>query len=170
LSHTQKVARDDAAKEILRILHESEVNDFDSIATDDESWLQNTAGSSKMFTRSAADIIARTQQAVGAKQTMITVFFTIKKLIMFDVLPRHSTFNQLHFINKIFPDLKTVNLNFRRQKTGSTFGVHMDTSMCHGRSKVPSKLRRATFPECRTHSIHQIYRSPCDFWSFGMLY
>jgi hypothetical protein len=52
-----------------------------------------------------------------ARETMITVFFTAKKLIVLDVLPRGSTFNQLYFINYIFPDLETANLNFRRQET-----------------------------------------------------
>jgi hypothetical protein len=122
LSDPQKVARVEAAKERLKILHESETNDFDGITKGDESWFQHTTASSKMFARSAADVIPRTRQAVGTKKTVITVFFPAHKLIMFDVLPRDSTFNQLYFIKHIFPDLKTANLNFRRQKTGSTFG------------------------------------------------
>jgi hypothetical protein len=36
LSDAQKVARVDAAKEMLRILQESETNDLDSTATGDE--------------------------------------------------------------------------------------------------------------------------------------
>jgi hypothetical protein len=74
-------------------LLESETNDFNGIATGDKSWFQHTTESSKMFARSAADVISRTRQAVGAAKTMITVFFTAKKLIMFNVLPRGSTFN-----------------------------------------------------------------------------
>jgi hypothetical protein len=66
LSHAQKIARVEAAKEMLRILQESKTNDFDGIATGDESWFQLTTASSKMFTRSAADISPRTRQAVGA--------------------------------------------------------------------------------------------------------
>jgi hypothetical protein len=139
LSDAQKVARVEAAQEMLRISQESETKDFDGIATNDESWFQHTTASSKMFARSATDVIPRTRQAVGAKTTLITVFFTAKKLITFDVLPKGTTFNQLYFINKIFSDLKTPNRNFWRQKTGSTFWVHMNTSMCHNRSKVTSK-------------------------------
>jgi hypothetical protein len=118
LSDAQKVARVEASKETLRILQESETNDFDGIATGDESWFQHTTASSKMFTRPAAAVIPRTPQGVGANKTMITVVLTIKKLIMFDVLPRGSTFNQLYCINNRFPDLEKANLNFRRQKTG----------------------------------------------------
>jgi hypothetical protein len=108
-----------------------------------------------MFAHSAANAIPGTRQAVGAKKIMITVCFTAKKLLMFDVLPEDSTFNQLYFINNIFPDLKTVNLKFRRQKTGSTLWVRMDNSVRHHGPKVTSKLRIATFPEFRTHPIHQ---------------
>jgi hypothetical protein len=120
LSDAQKVVRVEAAKEMLRILQESETNDFDDIATGGESWFQHTTASSKMFARSATDVIPRARQAVGAKKTMIAAFFTPKKLIVLDVLPRASTFNELYFINSIFPDLKTSNMNFRRQKTEST--------------------------------------------------
>jgi hypothetical protein len=37
LSHAQKVTRVDPVKEMFRILRESETNDFDSIATGNES-------------------------------------------------------------------------------------------------------------------------------------
>jgi hypothetical protein len=67
VSDTQKAARVEAAKEILRILQESETNDFDGVATGDESWFQYSTASLKKFARSAADVIPRTRQAVGAK-------------------------------------------------------------------------------------------------------
>jgi hypothetical protein len=67
LSDAQKSARVETAEEISRILQQSEMNDFDGIATGDEPWFQHTMASSKMFARSAADVIPRTRQAVGAK-------------------------------------------------------------------------------------------------------
>jgi histone-lysine N-methyltransferase SETMAR len=166
LSDAQKVARVEAAKEILRILRESETNDFDGIAAG-ESWFQHTTAPSKTFARSAADIIPRTRQA-RERKTMITVFFTAKKLILFDVLPRGSTFNQLYFINNVFPEFKTADLNFRCQKTGSTFWVHIDSSMCHNESKVTSKIKKNHISKM-SHSPYSPDMSPCDFWLFGML-
>jgi hypothetical protein len=68
LSDAEKIARVESAKEMLGILQESETNDFDNIATGDESSFQNIMASSKMFARSAADVIPRTRQAVGAKK------------------------------------------------------------------------------------------------------
>jgi hypothetical protein len=67
LSDAQKVAHVEAATEMLRILQESEITDFDSIATSDESWFQHTTASSKLFAHSVADVIPRTRQ-VGAKK------------------------------------------------------------------------------------------------------
>jgi hypothetical protein len=68
LNDAQKVARVEAAKEMFRILQESETNEFDGIATGTESWFQYIRAPSKMFTRSAADVIPRKRQAVGAKK------------------------------------------------------------------------------------------------------
>jgi hypothetical protein len=41
-------------------------------------------------------------------------FFTACQLIMLDVLPKGSRFNQQYFIDYVFLGLKTENLNFRR--------------------------------------------------------
>jgi hypothetical protein len=49
-SDAQKVARVEATKETLSILQKSETNDFDGIATGDESWFEYTTESSKMLT------------------------------------------------------------------------------------------------------------------------
>jgi hypothetical protein len=62
--------------------------------------------------------------------------------------------------------LKTVNLNFRRQKTRSTFWVYMNNFMYHSGSKVASKLRWTTFPECRTRPLHKI-KARATFSSLG---
>jgi hypothetical protein len=98
---------------------------------------------------------------------MIKVYFTAKKLAVFDVLPRGSTFNQLYFINHIFPNLKAVNVNFRRQKAGSTFWVHRDNSMYQNGSKITSNTKRNHISRM-SHSPYSPYINPCDFWLFGM--
>jgi hypothetical protein len=58
------------------------------------------------------------------------------------VLPRGSTFNQLYVMKSIFPDLKTTNLNFRCQKTGPTFWVHINNSTYHNEPKVTLKIQK----------------------------
>jgi hypothetical protein len=99
---------------------------------------------------------------------MITMFFTAKKLIMLDVFPKRSTFNQLYFINNIFPDLKTASLNFRHQRTGSTFWAHMGNSMCHNGLKVTSKIKK-NYISRMLDPPYSRDRSPRDSGLFGML-
>jgi hypothetical protein len=105
LSDAGKVACVEAAKEMLKIFRESEMNDFDSVATGDESWSQHTTASSKMFIRSAAHFLSRMRRAVAAKNYDHGVLYH-KRRIVSNVRPRGSTFNQLYFIHNIFPDLK----------------------------------------------------------------
>jgi hypothetical protein len=47
-----------------------------------------------MFARSPTDVIPRTRQAIGKKQTMIKISFTGRKVIVLDVVPNGSKFNQ----------------------------------------------------------------------------
>jgi hypothetical protein len=74
------------------------------------------------------------------EQTMITIFFSAHQLILLDVLPKGSKFNQQDFIDYVLPDLKTENRSFRRRMPLATFWVHMDNSMCHNGSKIMSKF------------------------------
>jgi hypothetical protein len=103
LSRTQKVARVEGSTETLRILHEPEEDHFEGITTGDESWFQYSYPSSKMFARSATDVIPRTRHANGTKKNMITILFTGCKLTVLDILPKGSRFNQLYFVDYIFP-------------------------------------------------------------------
>jgi transposase len=120
-----------------------------------------------MFVRGAADVIPRARQAVGAK-TMTTAFFTAKKLMVFNILPRDSRFNQLDFINSIFSDLLTEILNFRRQKTESTFWVHVELSMCIINQRLRQKIKKNHISRM-PHPPYSPNIIPYDFWLFGML-
>jgi hypothetical protein len=138
----QNVARTEASTAMLRILYESEENYFEGITLGDESWFQSSHLSSKMFARSRTDVIPRTQQAIGTKQTVITIFFTGRKLSVLGTLPKGSKFNQLYFVIYIFPDLKRENVNFHRRVAQATSGIKMEDSMCHNESKVASKFEK----------------------------
>jgi hypothetical protein len=74
-----------------------------------------------MFARAPSEVIPRTRQTIGAKKTMIMICFTARQLILLDVLPKGSKFNQQYFIDYVFPDLKTENQNFRRRMPLATF-------------------------------------------------
>jgi hypothetical protein len=102
-------------KTILRDLQDVESNYFEGIAMGDESWFRYCYPSSTMFAWAPAEVIPRTRQTIGSKNTIITIFFTAHQLILLDVRPKGSKFNQQYFINYVFPDLEMENRNFRRQ-------------------------------------------------------
>jgi hypothetical protein len=108
LSSAQKVARVEASKELLTILQESETNHFDGITTGDESWLQYLYASLKRCARSPPDVVPRTRQGLGTTTTMITLFFTGRKLIVLDVLPKSRKYNQLYFVHHIYSQITAV--------------------------------------------------------------
>jgi hypothetical protein len=99
---------------------------------------------------------------------MITIFFTASQLILLDVLPKGSKFNQQYFIDYVFPDLETEDPNFHRRMLLATFWAHVDNSMWHNGSKVVSQFDKhhiARLP----HLPYSPDLSACDFWLFGML-
>jgi hypothetical protein len=118
--------------------------------------------------RAPSEVIPRTRQTIGVKQTMITIFFTACQLILLDVLPKGSKFNQQYFIDCVFPDLKTENLSFRGRTPLATFWVHMDNSMCHNESKVMSKLDKHHNARL-SDPPYSPDLNPYHFWLFGML-
>jgi hypothetical protein len=125
LSPAQKVGRVETSTEMLRILHESEESHFEGIATSDESWFQYSYPSSKVFIQSPTDVVSRTRQAIGTKETMMTFSFTGRKLIMLDILPKGSKFNQLYSVDYIFPSLHRAKVNFiagLRRRLLSSYG------------------------------------------------
>jgi hypothetical protein len=123
LSPAQKVGHVEASAEMLRILHESEENHFEAVATGDEPWFQYSdfSPSSKMFPRSPTEIIPRTRQAVGMKNILIMIFFTGHRLFVLDILPEGIQFSQLSFVDYIVPNLKRENMNFHRRIPKAAF-------------------------------------------------
>jgi hypothetical protein len=99
---------------------------------------------------------------------MITIFFIARQLILLDILPKGSKFNQQYFIDSVFPDLKTQNRNFRRRMPLATFWAQMDNSMCHNGLKFVLKFDKHHITRL-SHPPHLPDLTPCDFWLSGML-
>jgi hypothetical protein len=81
-------------------------------------------------------------------------FFIGHKLIMIDIVPKGSKFNQPYFINYIFPDLNGENVNLivgfprRLLDTYGQFSVTMD-------QKWHQNSRSTKFHDDNTHPIRQ---------------
>jgi hypothetical protein len=99
---------------------------------------------------------------------MITIFFTGRKLTVRDISPKGSKFNQLYFVDYIFPDLKREGMNFHRHVPQETVWVYTDNLMWPNGSRAALKFKK--------HSVSRLPHPPyspdissCDVWLFGML-
>jgi histone-lysine N-methyltransferase SETMAR len=143
-------------------------NAFDGIATGDESWFQHVYMSNSIFAPSRDLAATRTKDADRTKKTMLTVFFTSRRLIVLEALPKGTTFTQHNFISDISPDLDGEKLRYRRKNPGQESFLYMDDSKCHNAKKITGKLQQKHI----TRAPHPPYSpdlSPCDFWFFGMV-
>jgi hypothetical protein len=93
-------------------------NAFDGIATGDESWFQYMYMSNSMFAPSRDLAAIRTKDPDWTKKTMLTVFFTSRRLIVLEALPKETTCTQHYFISDILPDLDGEKLRYRRKNRG----------------------------------------------------
>jgi hypothetical protein len=98
--------RVERSTELLQILNDLEVDSFDGITTDDDSWFQYLYESSAMFANSPGDVPPRTRHGIGVKKAMFTLFFTNTNLLVAENLPKGQKFNHNYFIPDIFPGLE----------------------------------------------------------------
>jgi hypothetical protein len=113
-------------------------------------------------------VIPRTKATISAQKVMLTIFFSVVKLITLNALPTGARFTQEYFINSILPDILDEKHRILWRYSRGDFFVHMDNSMCLNGRKVTDefdnrKLQRVAYP----HYSPDL--SPCDFWLFGML-
>jgi hypothetical protein len=167
LSGPQKVKRVEASTELLHILNVLEVDSFDGITRSDESWFQYLYESSAMFTKSPHDVTPRTRPGIGVKKTMFTGFFTNRKLLIAEDLPKDQKYNQDYFISDILPKLEREKRRHKRRKQGGTFYVDMDHSTSHDGAKIQSKFDTKGLVR-PPHPPYCPDLSPCDFCFFGM--
>jgi hypothetical protein len=61
---------------------------------------------------------------MGVKKTMFTIFFTNRKLLIAEYLPKGQKYSQDYFISDILPDLEREQMRDKRRKQGGTVSVH----------------------------------------------
>jgi transposase len=121
-----------------------------------------------MFPPSRDLAATRTKGADRTKKTMLTVFFTSRKLIVLKALPKRTTFTQHSFISDILPDFGREKLRYRRKNPGQEFFLRMDSAKCHNAKKITGKLQKKHIARA-PRPLYSPDLSPCDFWFFGMV-
>jgi hypothetical protein len=93
-----------------------------------------------MFAKSPGDDTPRAKQEIGVKKNMFTIFFTNRKSLIAEYLPKDQKYNQDYFISDILPELERQKMRYKRRKQGRTFFVHMDYSKSHDGGKIQGKF------------------------------
>jgi hypothetical protein len=120
-----------------------------------------------MFAGSRESVMPRIRRDISGQKTMLTIFFTSRRLLVLEALPKGTKFNQDYFIDAIFPGLYHEKTRISRKEGFPAFSVHMDNSMCHNGNKISEKLTKGSI-ERPPDPPYSPDISPCDFWLFGM--
>jgi hypothetical protein len=106
LSGPEKVKRVETSTELWQILNDLEADSFDGIAAGDELWFQYLYESSATLAKSPGDVTPRTSQWIAVRKTIFTIFFTNRKLLIAEYLPKSQKYNQDYFISDMSPELE----------------------------------------------------------------
>jgi hypothetical protein len=139
-------------------------NNFDDIATGDESWSKYIISSDLIFVSSRNAVIRRIVEGIGSKKTMLIIFFTLKRIIVLDILSKGMKYNQDYFLNEIYPSIDNNSFDMLA-RNWPNFKFHMNNSICHNRSKIMDRLASKRI----IHIFYPLYSpdvNPCDFWRF----
>jgi hypothetical protein len=80
-------------------------HNFEGITSGDESWFLYTTYGGSMFAISARKVLPRAKQNISAKKTMVTIFFTLTRLLVLNFLAKGTKFNHDYFIDRMLLNL-----------------------------------------------------------------
>jgi hypothetical protein len=115
-----------------------------------------------MFAGSRESVVPRIRRDISGQKNLRTIFFTSRRLLVLDALPKSAKFNQNYFINAIFPGLYNEKRGISRKEGLQAFSVHTDNLMCHNGNKISEKLAKRSF-ERATHPPYSPDISTYDF-------
>jgi hypothetical protein len=100
LKHSQgarEKSRIEFSRDLLQILEDHRELQFDGITTGDESWFRYLIQFDSMFVSFRDAVTPRIRPDISTK-TMLTIFFTSRKLVILDALPKGHKYSQDYFV------------------------------------------------------------------------
>jgi hypothetical protein len=80
--------------------------------------------------------VPRIRRDISGRETLVTIFFLSRWLLMLKIRTKRTKFNQSYLIDGIFPELHSEKRRNSRKKRFPAFSVLTDDSMCHNDHKV----------------------------------
>jgi hypothetical protein len=101
------------------------------------------------------------------KKTIFTIFFTNRKLLIVEYLPKGQKYSQDYCISDILPELEREKMRYERRKQGGPFYLHMYHSKGRDDRKIQEKFDTKGLVRS-PHPLDSPDVSLCDFWFLGM--
>jgi hypothetical protein len=133
---------------LLDMLQLYSEHNFEGITTGDESWFLCTTCGDSMFATSVREVVSRTKQNVSAMKTIVTIFFTLTRLLVLNFMPIYTTKRD---------ELRGTRV-YRVFNPHGQFNVSKITEK-HEKRHIVRAPRPPYLPDLCS----------CDYWLFGVL-
>jgi hypothetical protein len=114
------------------------------------------------------EIPQRVRQTIGARKSMLTLFFNPNHLAIVDLLPQPTNFTAAYFVARVVISLANQHHQQARDVARRKLLLRFDSPRCHTAATVTAEMVRL-----RCVRIPHLAYSPdlaiCDFWLFGRL-
>jgi histone-lysine N-methyltransferase SETMAR len=165
LSPSQKQKRVEVSLQILH--HLESPGGCDNVITGDETWVFHENAHDSVWAASSAEAGTRVSRTIGAKKSMVSVFWTIRGFLLVDVLPEGGRFNS-DYASELLHKLEASIGESRPVPRLLGMFLHWDNARPHKSAfttAVANKLRLGQIPQ----PPYSPDIAPSDFFLFGML-
>lgn len=167
LNYSQKVARVEIAKSLLKKLQKARQSNFIYFYTGDESWFYLTSDHDLQWLPADEIPPTRAKKMISDKKYMLTIFWNANGFTVIDVLPDGIKFNSEYFINNILEDIYKKTTSIRKNSL-KKITVHFDNARPHTSRKVNSYFETHQMKKA-PHPPYSPDLAPSDFFLFGFI-
>ena len=167
LNYSQKVARVEIAKSLLKKLQKARQSNFIYFYTGDESWFYLTSDHDLQWLPADEIPPTRAKKMISDKKYMLTIFWNANGFTVIHVLPDGIKFNSEYFINNILEDIYKKTTSIRKNSL-KKITVHFDNARPHTSRKVNSYFETHQMKKA-PHPPYSPDLAPSDFFLFGFI-
>lgn len=129
----------EGSKQLLSFLQSYSLAQKAKVITADESWFFLYYKVDGMW-RYGGIRPTKPMHKIGNEKVMIFTVFSIKGLVLMDVLPKNTSFTAEYFSNNILPQLKISADNMKGVLPAIKFRLHMDNAKPHNTKLSKEKM------------------------------
>jgi len=165
LEEHQKLNRVELSKSILHFLENATTQQLSMVITGDETWVYFSNPRSFMWMDSSVERPERPKNTIGAKKSMITVFWSISGMHLIRMLPPGERFTKEYFIEEVMTPLYNIICNKRPKKKTNGHFLHFDNAAPHRVDEIIIEMGFTRLP----HPAYSPDLAPTDFFLFGYM-